>query len=77
MLYSQFWHWFCDVCIEEAKNDGLSQENLEQGMVTFLKLFHPYMPFVTEAIWQEFYKGGIVTDPLLVVSEWPNPTDLT
>ncbi|MFZ1721228.1 MAG: class I tRNA ligase family protein, partial [Microgenomates group bacterium] len=71
MLYSHFWHWFCDVCIEEAKNDGLSQENLEQGMIIFLKLFHPYMPFLTEAIWQEFYEKGIVKEPLLIISQWP------
>lgn len=32
-----------------------------------LKLWHPYMPFVTEAIWQEVYGK----DEMLMVAKWP------
>lgn len=77
MLYSQFWHWFCDTCIEEAKKDMLSPELLELGLVTFIKLFHPFMPFVTEAIWQELLHEGIVTEPVLALTRWPSSADFS
>ena len=35
---------------------------------TILKLWHPFMPFVTEAIWREVYGE----DQMLVVEAWPN-----
>jgi valyl-tRNA synthetase len=75
-LYNEFWHWYCDQAIEQAKNGQLSPTLLRQGLKTFLKLFHPFAPFVTEAIWQEL----LLTDgwdlaedevKLLIVSRWP------
>ena len=36
-------------------------------LVTVCKLLHPFMPFVTEEIYQTFYEGSIM------VSEWPKP----
>jgi valyl-tRNA synthetase len=51
--YNEFWHWFCDECIEQTKQGDLSLSSLLKGLVTFLKLLHPFTPFVTEAIWQE------------------------
>lgn len=57
-LHNEFWHWYCDQAIEEAKAGRLSPAALSQGLVTFLKLFHPFMPFVTEAIWQQLRTGA-------------------
>lgn len=65
-LYNEFWHTFCDVQIEEAKKGNLSKEQLQKGLETFLKLLHPFMPFITEAIWQENNFGG-----LLATSSFP------
>ncbi len=54
-LYDFFWHDFCDIYIEENKK----QENPESKLVlahvllNSLKLLHPFMPFVTEAIYQQ------------------------
>lgn len=70
-LYDEFWHWFCDQCIEEVKKDELSQDLLLDGLKTFLKLFHPFMPFVTEAIWQELIKEGLASEKILASSPWP------
>ncbi len=53
LLYNEFWHSFCDIYIEEAKKGKVGSEQLRTGLITFLKLLHPFMPFVTEAIWQE------------------------
>jgi len=65
-LYSEFWHWYCDEVIERAKLGKIGAAQLKSGLAIFLKLLHPFMPFVTEAIWQE---AGNKT--LLITSPWP------
>lgn len=69
--YNTFWHWFCDECIEKSKQKKLSTPTLLEGLTTYLKLLHPFMPFVTEAVWQELYAEKLVTEPLLITAQWP------
>jgi valyl-tRNA synthetase len=72
-LYEKFWHWYCDECIEKAKKRELSKADLVHGLITFLKLLHPFMPFVTEAVWQELrkeQKTGMLSE-MLITSKWP------
>lgn len=69
-ICNEFWHWYCDTCIEARKNDQLSQEDVEFGLISFLKLLHPFMPFITEAIWQELVEQKVVSPSLLIVSPW-------
>ncbi|MBI4119984.1 MAG: valine--tRNA ligase [Parcubacteria group bacterium] len=69
LLYDFFWHEFCDKYIEEAKkldNDETNQ-TLILILVGSLKLLHPFIPFITEALW-----GKISTSDkkLLVVEQW-------
>jgi valyl-tRNA synthetase len=70
-LYNEFWHWFCDQCIEESKKDLINSDLLLNGLKTFLKLLQPFMPFVTEAIWQELVKENLVEERILASSAWP------
>ena len=72
-LYNEFWHWYCDECIEANKVGKLSQTSLIQGLIVFLKLLHPFIPFTTEAIWQELRAShkDILDSELLMVSPWP------
>ena len=70
-LYNEFWHWFCDQCIEESKKGLINQDLMLDGLKTFLKLLHPFIPFVTEAIWQELAKENLVEDKILTSSAWP------
>ncbi len=60
-LYHYFWHEFADIIIEESKAilagphagaKASRQATLYTVLTTCLKLLHPFMPFVTEAIWQ-------------------------
>ncbi|MEI6462821.1 MAG: valine--tRNA ligase [bacterium] len=66
-LYESFWHDFCDIYIEKLKaatnpmkgeyivsKDGLKEINkiILESLKTYLKLLHPFMPFITEKIWQ-------------------------
>jgi valyl-tRNA synthetase len=66
-LYQEFWHWYCDECIEKAKNGEIGKEVLLEGLKIFLNLLHPFMPFVTEAVWQEMEFEG-----LLIEQKWPD-----
>ena len=58
--YSFLWHEFCDWYIEMAKT-GLQQPEHADGvrkcliytLEGTLRLLHPFMPFVTEEIWQQ------------------------
>lgn len=70
-LHNEFWHWFCDQCIEESKEGLISQKKMLEGLIIFLKLFHPFIPFVTESIWQILYQEKIVNEAILMTSPWP------
>lgn len=71
ILYDSFWHYFCDEMIEACKSNQLSPTLLKAGLITYLKLWHPFIPFVTEQIWQEF---GIMDNNarILALARWPD-----
>jgi len=66
-VYNEFWHWFCDEVIEAHKNSEISDAVLTGGLTTFLKLLHPFVPFVTEAVWKQLFPN----EGLLAASSWP------
>lgn len=77
-IYNQFWHWYCDECIEARKAGKLSQTQLTQGLITILKLLHPFTPFVSEAVWQELRSSQELVkqypeleNKLLITTPWP------
>lgn len=55
---------------EDAKAKLARQQVLVECLTTSLKLLHPFMPYVTEAIWQEM-PGGMKDSELLMVAKWP------
>ncbi len=60
VVYEFLWHRFADFYIEELKEELKNGnievlEGLERVYTDTLKLLHPFMPFVTEAVWQTFY----------------------
>lgn len=67
------WGDFCDWYLEMSKKAERTEEDnqvLAYGYTTLLKLLHPYMPFVTEALWGEFNTSGMI-----IRAEWPKPMD--
>lgn len=71
-MYQFIWHDFADNYIEASKKQledvSLSLTTcyvLLTTVTTSLKLLHPFMPFVTEAVWQEMYKRGLVKEKML------------
>jgi len=72
-LYEFVWHDFADKYIEESKDrirngDLVVLSVLRHVLLNSLKLLHPFMPFVTEAIWQEIPN---LNEKDLMVSSWP------
>ncbi|MDR0499718.1 MAG: valine--tRNA ligase [Coriobacteriales bacterium] len=75
-LYAFFWNEFCDWYIEFAKGqlaDASLRRSTQQILVfvldNALRLLHPFMPFVTEEIWQSIPHG--CTSPHLIVAPYP------
>ena len=67
-IYRFFWHTFCDKYIEMSKKRRQqAQPTLVYVLKTSLKLLHPFMPFITEEIWQ-MLPGK--RQPL-IISSWP------
>jgi len=69
-LYSFVWNKFASDYLESTKERrNEAQKTLEYILQQSLKLLHPFMPFLTEAIWQKGKKR--FDSPLLIKSEWP------
>jgi len=70
-VYEFFWHDFCDVYIEKAKNQKSENTTkiLMHVLLSSLKLLHPFMPFVTEAIFQKLPIKN--KEKALIISSWP------
>src|ERR1035437_3809212 len=80
-LYEAVWNEYCDWGVELAKirlaDESLPQAEREatwwtlvDALDTYLRLLHPIMPFITEAIWHRL--PHTADDPaLLIVADWP------
>ncbi len=75
-LYDFIWDVFCDWYIEISKirlNSGdekaaqMARDMLVYIMSNTLKLLHPFMPFITEEIWQTLPHEG----ESIMISQWP------
>jgi len=68
-LYEFIWHEFADKYIEDVKT-RINEQSLViliSLFITQLKLLHPFMPFVTEAIYQKL----IDSEDSIMISSWP------
>lgn len=77
-IYQFVWHEFADVYIEASKQQ-LADEKLKENtlatcyllLTTCLRLLHPFMPFITEHVWQTIKDRGLHQGDLLMVEPWP------
>ncbi|MFB3235859.1 valine--tRNA ligase [Staphylococcus pseudintermedius] len=76
VLYNFIWDEFCDWYIEMSKipmnGDDEIQKNVTRSVLSYaldriMRLLHPFMPFVTEHIWQNLPHEG----ESIVTSAWP------
>lgn len=79
-VYDFLWDTYCDWYIELTKarlysEDAAQKQTALQVLVYVLdqtlRLLHPFMPFITEEIWQSLPHDG----DALIVAQWPEYTD--
>lgn len=76
-LYQFFWHDFCDVYIENAKDRGEEVVPiLLTVLINSLKLLHPFIPFVTESVYQILREKIKLDETQLITASWPKPVSL-
>jgi len=77
-LYHFIWHEYCDWYLELAKpalsgkqspEAAVTRGTLVETIDTVLRLLHPFMPFITEEIWQAMPHAG----ESLMVATYPSP----
>lgn len=80
-LYQGIWHTFCDWGLEFAKcffQDSSQEEDILEVRNTLawsfcklIRLLHPFMPFITEELWEFFQKESSIIPSLLITGKWP------
>jgi valyl-tRNA synthetase len=85
-LYQFFWHEYCDWYLELIKpvlqdplhpEGSATRQTLQDTLEVFLRLLHPFMPFISEEIWQTLPHEGetIVTQSYPVPqTHWHEPS---
>ncbi|WP_306148675.1 MULTISPECIES: valine--tRNA ligase [unclassified Roseibium] len=81
-VYRFTWNTFCDWYLELAKPifNGDDEAAKAETRATaawaideILKVLHPFMPFLTEELWERLGDEGQKADKLLMLSAWPKP----
>ncbi len=70
IIYSFFWHEFCDRYLEIIKQDIANPHNqliMYDILEKTLRITHPFMPFLTEEIWQRLPGKN----KSIMTSSWP------
>ena len=80
-LYDFIWDVFCDwyieICKSRLNGEDKAAKNTARSVLVYvftntLALLHPFMPFITEEIWQSLPHGD---EEALMVTEWPKFRD--
>ncbi|GFE61521.1 valine--tRNA ligase [Geobacter sp. AOG2] len=79
-LYQFTWSEFCDWYLELSKKDLYGDDSQRKQTAQYvlwytlehlLRLLHPFMPFITEEIWQAL--PGVKADPTIMLASYPEP----
>jgi len=81
LIYQYIWHTFADVILEESKETLKNGDNKEKQSVQYMLLsifrdsliiLHPFMPFISEEIWQISFENSNSQDAeFLMLKNWP------
>lgn len=80
-LYRFFWNEFCDEFIEYAKVSKSSVYDLIEVMKEGMRALHPFMPFISEYIYQSLEKDckegcepSFTADESIMIKRYPSPS---
>ncbi len=85
-IYEFVWNEYCDWYLELTKpvlqegtgaQQNATRHTLLAVLETALRSMHPFMPFITEEIWQRVAPALQISDQSIVVQRWPeaSPAD--
>ena len=75
IIYEFIWHEFCDWYIEISKSaitEKSVQVVLYKVLEKSLRMLHPFMPFITEEIWQKLPRKNDAADDSIMIQPWPH-----
>ncbi|MDX1642664.1 MAG: class I tRNA ligase family protein, partial [Balneolaceae bacterium] len=78
LIWDDFCDWYIEVCKADQPGENMPKENLERALGFFeilMKMLHPFMPFITEEIWQRIQDRS--ENEALTISSWPKTTGKT
>jgi len=85
LLYDFFWHTFCDWYLEISKvyqeyEEGYFKEKVIPVLfyvhISMLKMLHPFIPFITEKLWQVFMDYCNLETESIMISYWPEKSNI-
>ena len=72
VAYRFLWREFCDWCIELAKAQKESINELGAVMIEAMKLLHPYMPFLTESLYHTLRGSTLESSESIMITRYPS-----
>ncbi|MEM7192702.1 MAG: class I tRNA ligase family protein, partial [Pseudomonadota bacterium] len=81
VIYRFIWHIYCDWYLELIKpvmsGEDEAAKAETRAMAAYvldkaLQLLHPFMPFVTEELWEKRAPEGTRRESLLMLTDWPS-----
>lgn len=84
VAYKYFYEFLCDTFIENSKaifDEGSDEEkeSAKQTLYTAIEggllMIHPFMPFITEELWQRLPRRDGDNTPSITVASYPQPQE--
>jgi len=83
-FWSELCDWYLEIIKPRLKNEAMApaaRSVLAFALDQILRLFHPFVPFITEALWERLnaqcpargIERPIPSSPLLISAAWPEP----
>jgi valyl-tRNA synthetase len=82
-FWSEYCDWYLEVAKAQLRDEATGERTAQLLRATLdhvLRLLHPFMPFVTEEIWQHLYADVPEAErpaSALIVAPWPAPTEVS
>ncbi|MBN1375316.1 MAG: valine--tRNA ligase, partial [Dehalococcoidia bacterium] len=73
-IWGEFCDWYIEICKQRLGKANSPMPVLAYVLESSLRLLHPFMPFITEELWQnlkERLPGGTLASPALVIAAYP------
>ncbi len=81
VAWSDYCDWFLETAKVELRRDGASAgerarvwQSAVRGLTELLRILHPILPFISEAIWSTLHDAApdLAPEPLLITAAWPS-----